>query len=495
MRMTNSHSIGRCSAAALSGAGRKTLAIQALAGHQPITALSRSHGVSRPFVYEQKRKAENALDEAFDQSGPDDERVLFYLPVTKTWLRQLVLGLILICHGSLRSAIELIRDLLDVELSVGGVHNIVAEAIAKACAIQTTESLGNVRVGAHDEIFQGHAPVLVGIDAHSTYCYLLAHEASRDADTWGVRLLELSDKGLRPERTVADGGFGLRAGQALAWPDTPCDGDVFHAEMEFGRMASYQENRAWGALTAEEETKRKMLRAKRHGTGNQYSRRMLLAADKARIAVELADDLVLLSSWLRNDIFARGSMDYPTRRVLLDFVIEELRAREAIEPHRIRPLRVMLENQGDALLAFAMQTDEKLHSLALKLKLPVAPLRELLGVVSQNSDGFQDTSLLRHRMGASFATAETAVRSILDEVVRASSMVENFNSRLRNYFFLRKSIGPDYLILLRFFLNHRRFMRSECPHRVGKSPAELLAGNSHPHWLEMLGYQRFRRAA
>jgi hypothetical protein len=98
-------------------------------------------------------------------------------------------------------------------------------------------------------------------------------------------------------------------------------------------------------------------------------------------------------------------------------------------------------------------------------------------------------------MGASFATAETAVRSILDEVVRASSMVENFNSRLRNYFFLRKSIGPDYLILLRFFLNHRRFMRSECPHRVGKSPAELLAGNSHPHWLEMLGYQRFRRAA
>ncbi len=493
--MPNSRSIGRGSTAALSGTGRKTLAIQALAGHHPITALSRSHGVSRPFVYEQKRKAETALDEAFDKPGPEDERVLFYLPVTKTWLRQLVLGLILICHGSLRSAIELIRDLLDVELSVGGIHNIVAEAIDKARAIHATESLGNVRVGAHDEIFQGHAPVLVGIDAHSTYCYLLAHEAFRDADTWGVRLLELSDKGLRPDRTVADGGLGLRAGQALAWPDTPCDGDVFHAEMEFGRMASYQENRAWGALTAEEETKRKMLRAKRHGKGNKYSKKMVLAAHKARLAVELADTFAILSSWLRNDIFAMGAMDYPTRRVLLDFVIEELRSREAIEPHRIRPLRVMLENHGDALLAFAKQIDEKLDSLALKLKLPVALLRELLGVLSQNSDGFQDTSLLRHRMGDSFATAETAVRAILDEVVRASSMVENFNSRLRNYFFLRKSIGPDYLILLRFFLNHRRFMRSECPQRVGKSPAELLAGIPHPHWLERLGYQRFRRAA
>jgi hypothetical protein len=30
---------------------------------------------------------------------------------------------------------------------------------------------------------------------------------------------------------------------------------------------------------------------------------------------------------------------------------------------------------------------------------------------------------------------------------------------------------------------------------VGKSPAELLSGQEHPHWLEMLGYQRFRRAA
>jgi hypothetical protein len=67
-------------------------------------------------------------------------------------------------------------------------------------------------------------------------------------------------------------------------------------------------------------------------------------------------------------------------------------------------------------------------------------------------------------------------------------MVENLNSRLRNYFFLRRSLGPDYLCLLQFFLNHRRFLRSEHPERVGKSPAELLTGESHPHWLDMLGF-------
>jgi len=36
------------------------------------------------------------------------------------------------------------------------------------------------------------------------------------------------------------------------------------------------------------------------------------------------------------------------------------------------------------------------------------------------------------------------------------------------YFFLRRQLGPQYLDL-QFFLNHRTFMRSECPER-GKSP-------------------------
>jgi hypothetical protein len=52
-------------------------------------------------------------------------------------------------------------------------------------------------------------------------------------------------------------------------------------------------------------------------------------------------------------------------------------------------------------------------------------------------------------------------------VVRASSAIENLNSRLRNYFFLRRQLGPDYLVLLQLFLNNRRFLRSEHPERVG----------------------------
>jgi hypothetical protein len=37
-------------------------------------------------------------------------------------------------------------------------------------------------------------------------------------------------------------------------------------------------------------------------------------------------------------------------------------------------------------------------------------------------------------------------------------------------------------------------MRSECPERVDKSPTELMTGQPHAHWLELLGFERFQRA-
>ncbi|MGZ3733242.1 MAG: hypothetical protein ACXU9U_05845, partial [Parachlamydiaceae bacterium] len=63
------------------------------------------------------------------------------------------------------------------------------------------------------------------------------------------------------------------------------------------------------------------------------------------------------------------------------------------------------------------------------------------------------------------------------------------------YFTLRRELGGEYLHFLQFFLNHRRFMRSEHHERVGKSPAELLTGEQHKHWLEMLGFALFKKAA
>jgi len=106
---------------------------------------------------------------------------------------------------------------------------------------------------------------------------------------------------------------------------------------------------------------------------------------------------------------------------------------------------------------------------------------------------WQQRAALQKKLREQFHPIETAVGEVIAETPRARSLIENLNSRLRNYFFLRRHIGNDYLDLLRFFLNHRRFQRSDRPERVGKSPAELLNGQPHPHWLELLGFKRFQR--
>ena len=141
-----------------------------------------------------------ALTRAFEPGSKADD-VLFYLPVTKAWLHQLVLALVLIGHSSYRAVVELLRDLFDWPIALGTVHNIVSRTVEPARAISRRCDLAGVRIGAHDEIFQASHPVLVGVDTASTYCYLLSLEDHRDAVTWGVRLLELVDQGFHPDAT------------------------------------------------------------------------------------------------------------------------------------------------------------------------------------------------------------------------------------------------------------------------------------------------------
>lgn len=452
--------------------------------------------MSRKFVYRQARKAGSALDETFDPA-PTDDRILFSIPVTKEWLEQVVLSALLHCHGSYRGVQALLRDTCDFDLSVGSIRNIVGAAVRKARQVNAQEDLSPIRVGAHDEIFQG-GPVLVGVDPRSTYCYLLAQEPHRDGTTWGVHLLDLAERGLSLDYTVADAGQGLRAGQAEAWPGVPCRGDVFHAERDMGRLATYLDNRAYGCIGAREKIDRQMGRAKRRAHGQSFSKRLAVARSEETVAVELADDLRLLAQWMREDVLSLAGPDVQTRRELFDFIMEEMRTRESLAPHRIRPVRVALENQRDDLLAFAEDLDRRLATIAQEHRVPLGDVREVFeqGRLAPSApDYWQKDAALWKRLGPRYPAVQEAIDEVVENTVRASSMVENLNSRLRGYFFLRREVGPDYLELLRFFLNHRRYPRSREDRRTGKSPAEILQGKTLPHWLDQLGFTRYRRAA
>ena len=105
-------------ASRLDGNSRKHLAVEVLARNEPVSRIAERNDVSRKFLYHQAAKADAALDEAFEDRTGAEEKVLFYLPVTKSWLRQFVLALILICRSSIRGVVELLRDLFHIKIGM-----------------------------------------------------------------------------------------------------------------------------------------------------------------------------------------------------------------------------------------------------------------------------------------------------------------------------------------------------------------------------------------
>jgi hypothetical protein len=482
-------------AALLPGSARQQLALAALAG-APVCHIAAQNHVSRKFVYQQLDRAHDALELTF--APPPPAQLLFWLPVTRPWLRQLVLGLVLVCHSSFRGVSELLADLFDHPLCVGTVHNILQQAVARAEHLNHQQDLSCVRIGAHDEIFQAGQPVLVGADVASSYCYLLSQEEHRDADTWGIRLLELADRGFRPQATIADFGQGLRAGQHQALPDIPCRGDIFHPLRDFQTLVSYLDNRAYQAIATVADLQRRQANFE-HRQGRKDRALVIKAAAAQREqsrAIELADDVRTLLAWWRQDVLAVAGPDHATRQALYDWIVGELKVLQPRCEHRIGPVRRLLHNQRDELLAFAAQLDSDVARLAKQFEVTEGLVREVLAVQQLDEARparWQREAGLWRQMGEKYVFLRAEVEEMAGQVVRASSVIENLNSRLRNYFCLRKQLGPDYLKLLQFYLNHRRFLRSEHAERVGKSPRELLSGQEHGHWLELLGYQRFRR--
>ncbi|NIN69027.1 MAG: hypothetical protein GTO63_30940 [Anaerolineae bacterium] len=476
---------------------RRALFLEALRRTDPLTHLAERHHVSRKFIYQQMEKATAAIDQAFQPAEPQENQVLFRLPVTQDWLEQLVLSLTLICHSSYRGVMELLETMFDYrQISLGSIHNLLMRGVEKVQQFHRSEDLSGIRVGAHDEIYQARQPVLVGMDVASTYCYLLEAVDHCDETTWGVHLLEREDRGLQLDYTIADAGWALRAGQRAAWGELPCHGDVFHPEKSLHELCTFLARRAPACTVARQKIQHKYEQIERSCKRQTLGRRLAQARRAEDKALTLAADVRVLTEWMEQDVLAVAGPPLAEREELYDFIVTELGRYQDDCPHRIGPLVRMLRNQRTALLAFVEVLQENLSEVAQRFAVPVTTVQALCEIeaLDQRSDLYwQRTAQWQTLLKERWYSIHQAVLEAMAQTPRASSLVENLNSRLRNYFFLRRQIGHGYLDLLRFFLNHRRFPRSDRPERVGKSPAELLTGQTQLHWLESLGYTRFHR--
>jgi hypothetical protein len=325
---------------------------------------------------------------------------------------------------------------------------------------------------------------------------LLSQETNGAGVTWGVRLLELQERGLDPDAFIADFGSGRRAGCDVAFADTPCWGDVFHGLQQVVPVVSALENQAAKAMASRDDLERQAAtHQQRHGRANpSLTAKLTHAQPNEAQAIAVADEVALLADWLREEVFALGGPSCADRRIVDDCIVAELRHHAPQCGHHLNPLCTFLDNHRDQLRGFAEQLDRHLVECAAHFQVAVDTGRAVLRLQHlsyAHPRRWQGAAERRQQLQERFHDLNEAVGERAHRTVRASSLVANLNSRLRNYFTLRRHLGADYLALLQFYFTHRRFDRSECPERAGQSPAELLTGQAQPHWLALLGYQPF----
>lgn len=486
-----------CHAKSMSNADKKSLAIKSITGEQTISSIANDYQVSRKFVNNQKQKILTAVNEAFDEKE-DGDKVLYQIPVTKNWLKQCVISFALDCRSSVRGIIKSMKNLFDFNCSLGNICNIIQSVVPDAKHINENQDLSQIKLCAQDEMFQHNQPVLTGVDIPSLYCYLLSLNDKRDADTWAIHLLDLQNQGFNPDRVFADDGSGLRAGHKYVFPDIPCDADHFHISKSLMELRRYFRNRLKSSISHRILMEDKMPEIANMECAAKQDKKVKQAKSNEIKFRYLSETIDTLISWIEHDVFNMAGYNPDIRRELFDFIVVEFKKLEKIHKHRIRAIRVKLKNQRNLLLAFADVLNNKFVEIAKKTSFPLQTIWAMceLHRCKQSGNNYAIRSIpLQYQLGEKYDEIEDAVIAAMNSTEKTSSMVENLNSRIRPYFILRKEIGNDYLQLLQFYLNHTPFLRSDDPRRRKKSPAEILTNKPHNHWLELLGFKRFKRAA
>ena len=91
----------------------------------------------------------------------------------------------------------------------------------------------------------------------------------------------------------------------------------------------------------------------------------------------------------------------------------------------------------------------------------------------------------KYSLGNSYEEVSKLIFDELDNIVQASSIIENINSILRPYLDKSKNqITQEFLNLFAFYHNHRRYNDGK---RKGKTPMEILTNKKQDKdWVELL---------
>jgi hypothetical protein len=264
------------------------------------------------------------------------------------------------------------------------------------------------------------------------------------------------------------------------------------------------EQRAYGAITREEDAVRKLktLRARDPKRRLRQKHKIVWARRRSQEAITQSDQ------------FERAMREAHEAMEYVDLQSGELRdgehvqrmlehaalAIQSIEDPACQKLARYLANRAPGLALATTDLHTRLTELETTYPVPGVALAcliwRLVGELDNQRRPWRRTEHSRHLLGA-FARLNhwvgakdanellDAVKALLEHHHRASSAIEGFNAALRPYLYVHKGVTQNVLELFRAYYNlrTRRWGRHQ-----GTSAHELLTGQPVDDWLSLLGY-------
>ena len=451
-------------------------------GGKPVAKISDETGMSREYIYQQKAKV---CDYA---TGLDDsEPEVPTLRLDKNNIDRIILSLTFDCQSSNEGIARFFEAVIkEKTVSTGYISSVIAEAAKRAQAYDDQIDLSGISQGANDEIFQCGIPILVGVDPESTYAYLLEESNDRTAETWSIYLDDRKDHGLNLQTSINDGGAGLMAGIPQVFPDVEIQADTFHALYDMGKEISKLEGKAH-KMIKNEQVLENNLAGKRPRAKNKEALEEI--RPKVAEAVNLYDLLFILYTWF-NELISFSGHSMAEALDLARWVLQEMDALAADTPSLRKEIAKALKSLP-SLLSFLGRLERGMEAAAKEADLPVEGFRLMYRQLAYRTWSPQSNDLLYQQvllLGKRYDEARYIFQCLLDRTKKASSLVENLNGRIRSFIEVKRIIPTNSFVLLKVYFNTRRYKRSSCKERIGKSPLELLTGTPQPSFLEALGY-------
>jgi hypothetical protein len=472
---------------------------KALAGQEDyggIAGLSREYGVSRPTVYAAKGTASEVLREHFEEPESDPT---VWVKVDPAQVRRTVVALRVRAPNALRPIEDMIPIIYPgVRLSYGKVQHSAAEAEAQAAAFNAKADLSGVRAGALDEMFSQGEPVLAGVDLDSGYVFGLALRETRSGEDWAEVLKQGQDQGLSLGVVVKDAAAGVNE----VFPQAEQRDDCFHALYELNKVGRRLEQRAYGAIAAEEEARhqlpkipasdRKQRGRQRHkiGRAHRHCQELIARYDTFEAALQEVQEALecvdLIDGHLRTAEEVKARVEHAADTLqgldpLCHKVARYLRNRAAGLSLATGELNTRLQELARTYSLGAVALACILWRLVFELPnnrrpwLRAEQHRQLLGTFAR----------LKYLLGPQRDALLNAVKALLEQRHRASSAIEGFNAALRPFLYVHKGVTQGFLELFRAYYNLRT--RRWGPHQ-GTSAHQCLMGQAVGDWLTLLGF-------